>query len=192
MASLERDRSEDIESDDDVAFFTGAFLTMKELKPKEVHARFAVGPDWDASREKEWRSWKENEVYQKTTRSALPKDVKPIQTRWVYTIKDDGSYKSRLTTRGDVETRRDRAAGIEAVPADSPTVSRKALRLFFALTAFFDWHLDSFDIPPAFLQQDKKFMNHDVKRYILFRRRSVLRRAMDQTLCGDVSKRRTE
>ena len=157
VASLGRDRSEDIESDDDVAFFTSAFLTMKELKPKEVHARFAVGPDWDASREKEWRSWKENEVYQKTTRSALPKDVKPIQTRWVYTIKDDGSYKSRLTTRGDVETRRDRAAGIEAVPADSPTVSRKALRLFFALTAFFYWHLDSFDIPTAFLQQDKKF-----------------------------------
>ena len=165
---------------------------MKELQPKVVHARFAVGPDWDASREKKWRSWKENEVYQKTTRSALPKDVKPIQTRWVYTIKDDGSYKSRLTTRGDVETRRDRAAGIEAVPADSPTVSRKALRLFFALTAFFYWHLDSFDIPPAFLQQDKKFMNHDVKRYILFRRRSVLRRATDQILCGDVSKRRTE
>ena len=96
----------------------------------------------------------ESEVYEKTTRAALPHGVKPIHTRWVYTVKDDGSYKSRLTTRGDVETRRDKAAGVEAVPADSPTVSSKALRMFFALTAFFHWHIDSFDVPTAFLQQD--------------------------------------
>ena len=89
-----------------------------------------------------------------------------MKTRWVYTRKEDGTAKARLTVRGDLEKRHDYKLGFDPVPADSPTVSRVGLRMFFAIAAQARWNLESFDVPTAFLQADKSYMYN--RRQVLY------------------------
>ena len=131
-----------------------AFATMKELKSKELHPKQCVGKEWDESRKREIDSWTEHDVFRRIRRHQVPGGIKTLPIRWVYTRKDSGKAKSRLTLRGDIESRRIYAAGEEAPPTDSPTVSRVAFRIFVALAAMLGWVLWSFDVPTAFLQQE--------------------------------------
>ena len=144
-AALEEYWKDRLEQDDE------AFLTMRQLRPREVSASEAKGPGWDRARDKEWSSWKTHKVYKKLPR--LPPNVKATPCRWVYCVKDDGSLKARLTVRGDIEKRRT----ANDIRTDSPTASRKSVRLFCALTAQLSWHMESFDVPTAFLQQSEIF-----------------------------------
>ena len=135
------------------------YLTMKQIKPRERPSSGCNTPEWDMSRWREWRSWIENDVYERIPRSEIPAGMKTLTTRWVYTRKDDGTAKSRLTVRGDVETRRQKRAGAEQLPTDSPTMTRLAFRVFFCIAAMMNWHIASFDVPTAFLQQSPEFMD---------------------------------
>ena len=110
-----------------------AFVTMRELRAKEIPARECVGKEWDDSRLREHQSWQDNKGSVRRRRSDLPRGTKVIKTRWVYTRKPDGTAKSRLTVRGDLEARHDVKEGRELVLADSPTASRAGLRMFFAI-----------------------------------------------------------
>merc|ERR1711905_41629 len=72
-----------------------------------------------------------------------------IGSRWVITKKEklDGqkcAYKGRLVARGFQEK--------SSPQADSPTMRRESLKLFFALAANEDFNLRSIDIRAAFLQ----------------------------------------
>ena len=136
-----------------------AFLTMRELKPKEVPKNLAVGDEWNKARHKELESFKHNRVYIRRRRQDLPHGVRPVPTRWVYTRKDDGSAKARLTGRGDLETRRNVKEGLDPLPTDSPTVSRVGLRMFLAISCQAGWDLMNFDVPTAFLRQDEEYMD---------------------------------
>ena len=49
-----------------------AFMTMRELKPKEIHKSEAVGPEWEESRAQEYNSWIDNNVMKKRRRVDLP------------------------------------------------------------------------------------------------------------------------
>ena len=88
-------------------------------------------PAFDAARNRELSAWREHGVHVKTKRPELPNAARPIRTRWVYT-ENDGDVKARLNSRGDIESRRDKADDLGAEPSDSPTVSKKGFRIFFA------------------------------------------------------------
>jgi len=139
------------------------FVTMRMLKGKEVDPRITIGPDWDAARAKENKSFVDFDVYDSIRESSMPKGTKPVPTRWVYTIKDDGTKKARLTARGDIETRR---FG-EQMNVDAPTASRQSARIFFHVTTEFEWEVIGWDVPTAFLQQDTDYMdNRKVSLYL--------------------------
>ena len=125
-----------------------AFVTMRELRAKEIPARECVGKEWDDSRLREHQSWQDNKVSVRRRRSDLPRGTKVIKTRWVYTRKPDGTAKSRLTVRGDLEARHDVKEGRELVLADSPTASRAGLRMFFAIGVQAGWDFWNFTFPP--------------------------------------------
>jgi hypothetical protein len=126
-------------------------------RPTEVHAREAVGPVWDAAREKELASYKKHGVYETVHESAVPVGIRVTPMRWVYTWKDTGEAKARLTIRGDCETRHLRKTGQNLPDVDSPTVSRMAARIFFAIAALLGWWVVGFDVPTAILQQESSY-----------------------------------
>ena len=135
---------------------------MKQLKAKELHPRDCVGPEWDEARAKEIASWETHGVFERTTMELVPRGGKPLPVRWVYTRKDNGTAKARLTLRGDIEARRFRQAGDESPQTDSPTVSRLGFRMFLALCAIFRWRVNAFDVPTAFLQQETDYTDRDL------------------------------
>ena len=53
-----------------------AFVTMRELRAKEIPARECVGKEWDDSRLREHQSWQDNKVYVRRRRSDLPRGTK--------------------------------------------------------------------------------------------------------------------
>jgi hypothetical protein len=126
-------------------------------RPTEVPAREAIGPVWDAAREKELASYKKHGVYETVHESAVPVGIRVTPMRWVYTWKDTGEAKARLTIRGDCETRHLRKTGQNLPDVDSPTVSRMAARIFFAIAALLGWWIVGFDVPTAFLQQESSY-----------------------------------
>ncbi|XP_035684716.1 uncharacterized protein LOC118421507 [Branchiostoma floridae] len=67
-----------------------------------------------------------------------------ISTRWVDTMKPDGTRKSRLVARGFEEQ--------DPVQSDSPTISKSVLRIFMVLCAMYGWVVKTMDIKSAFLQ----------------------------------------
>lgn len=131
-----------------------AYSAKAKLKGKELDPRTTVGPGWDAARNKEHQSFKDHGVYTLIKKWELPLGSKPVPTRWVYTQKDDGTLKARLTARGDIESRRHG----NQLHVDAPTASRLANRIFFHLTAQQGWDIIGWDVPTAFLQQKTDYM----------------------------------
>ena len=56
-------------------------------RPKEVPARDAVGPVWDAARKKELDSYKQHDVYGVVLENAVPHGTKVTPMRWVYLLR---------------------------------------------------------------------------------------------------------
>ena len=69
---------------------------------------------------------------------------KVITTRWVDTVKPDGTMKARLVARGFQET--------GDIQSDSPTAAKSSLRALLAICAANKWEVQTTDIKSAFLQ----------------------------------------
>ena len=133
-------------------------ITMKDLKPKEIDPQFTYGKEWDDARKKEIDSFIKYNVFDRIMEWECPTNKKPIPCRWVYTRKDDGTAKARLTSRGDLEKRRYERMGEQKLQTDSPTAMRYSLRIFLQVCAQLEFIIESADVPTAFLQQDKEFI----------------------------------
>lgn len=68
-----------------------------------------------------------------------------LSSRWVFKVKDDGTYKARLVVRG-CEQRH----GIDYTETYSPVLSSASLRILFALIARDNYKYLKFDIKTAF------------------------------------------
>ena len=99
----------------------------------------------NAAKEKELKDWSDNNVYSEVE----DKDQHTISCRWVIETKKVNGLditKARLCARGFEDE--------EAVNrrTDSPTCSKEALRITFAIMASSNWTCKSMDIKRAFLQ----------------------------------------
>ena len=88
--------------------------------------------------------WKVNGVYKEVKNQGQS----TVSTRWVPSEKisptGETKLKERLVIKGYEEK--------EHIQADSPTVSKEVLRIFFSVIASKDWSCNSMDIKAAFLQ----------------------------------------
>ena len=84
----------------------------------------------------------------------LPKDRKPIGSRWVFRVKRnaDGTverYKARVVAKGFSQR-----PGLDYTEVFAPTFRMASIRTIIALAAKHDYHLHSIDISSAFLNGD--------------------------------------
>ena len=95
------------------------------------------------AKERELKNFDDYEAYEEVEDKG--QDV--LGTRYVMSIKPDGSIKARFVTKGFQEN-------LE-LPSDSPTSSRETIKLFSSIAANEEWPIESSDIRSAFLQSEK-------------------------------------
>jgi transposase InsO family protein len=110
------------------------------------------GPDrekWREAIDKELDSLKENSVFAEPEREQLQRikngTVQPISTRWIFAIKNDGTYKARLVARGF-----EQRPGIDFDQTFSPTTLQESTRTLFAIAASKGMVVDQLDVKTAF------------------------------------------
>ena len=118
-----------------------------------------------SAKEKEIARLKEFQVYEEVK----DQGQNAISTRWVMTSKGDNGkevVKGRLVARGFEE--------MCLMQTDSPTVSKPAIRLMFALSASLKWPVETMDITSAFLQSNKMEREVFVKPPADIRKRGII------------------
>ncbi|KAA5638265.1 hypothetical protein F3G58_34125, partial [Pseudomonas aeruginosa] len=84
------------------------------------------------------------------------KDSKILTNKWVFRVKDNGTYKARLVVRGFEQN------SIDYNEIYSPVVSQLTLKSLFALAASKDYNMMTFDVKTAFLYgelEENVYMN---------------------------------
>ena len=106
---------------------------------------------WKKAEEKDLRSMKVSNVLKP---SKLKEGVVPLTTKWVYTVKTDGSgnivkYKARLVARGYLQV-----LGIDYDRTFSPVTRLETVLLLLAIAAQLCLHIHQMDVETAFLNAD--------------------------------------
>jgi len=101
---------------------------------------------WLESCLEELKSLKDRDVYEIVD---LPKGRKAVKNCWVFNIKPDGCYQSRLVAKGFSQVE-----GINFDELFSPVVRYETARLLLAVAALEDLDIQSIDIKTAYLYGD--------------------------------------
>jgi len=76
----------------------------------------------------------------------IPKDTTLIDTRWVFTTKDNGVKRARLVARGFKQRK-----GVNYTSTYSPTIEADSLRITISIASQYKWNLRQMDIKAAYL-----------------------------------------
>jgi len=95
---------------------------------------------------KELKSLKDRGVYDVID---LPKERRAVKNRWVFNIKPNGHYRSRLVVK-----RFSQVEGIDFDELFSPVVRYETAQLLFAVAILEDWDIQNVDIKTAYLYGD--------------------------------------
>jgi len=98
---------------------------------------------WLESCLEELKSLKDRDVYEIVD---LPKRRKAVKNRWVFNIKPNGRYRSRLVAKGFSQVE-----GIDFDELFSPVVRYENVRLLLAVAALEDLDIQSIDVKTAYL-----------------------------------------
>ena len=108
-------------------------------------------PKWRKAMNEEMEALQKNATWELVP---LPKGMKPIGCRWVFTVKlkPDGSidrYKARLVAKGYAQR-----YGIDYQDTFAPVAKINTIRIIISIAANRDWPLQQFDVKNAFLNGD--------------------------------------
>lgn len=115
------------------------YLTFEEILTRDDKDK------WLNAVEEEKQSLKENNTWTLVDKDTVI-DKKLLSNRWLFKIKDDGTYKARLVVRGC-----EQIFGEDYEETFSPVVGNSATRLLFAIAAQKNYEIIKFDIKTAFL-----------------------------------------
>jgi hypothetical protein len=79
----------------------------------------------------------------------LPKHRKPIPLKWVFKVKDDGTYKARLVAKGFRQKE-----GRDYLDVYASTAKAASFKIFCAISAQFGWPMHHIDFVAAFLNAE--------------------------------------
>ncbi|KAI0994901.1 hypothetical protein K3495_g13279 [Podosphaera aphanis] len=108
------------------------------------------GPDklkWEVAIREEPESLKEKKVFSPVIH--IPHERRRIGSRWVFAVKSDGRFKTRLVAQGFSQIH-----GIDYFGTYSPTMRMDSLRIILAVSAFNDWGIEQIDIKTVYLEGD--------------------------------------
>ena len=100
---------------------------------------------WKDAIEEEKESLRKNQTWEYIDKAECT-GKRILTNKWVFKIKDDGTYKARLVVRGCQQQK-----GIDYEEVFSPVVQVSTLRLLFAISVQKDFQIKKFDIKTAFL-----------------------------------------
>ncbi|KAF3984940.1 hypothetical protein FT663_05492 [Candidozyma haemuli var. vulneris] len=98
---------------------------------------------WKTAIDSELDSLREKETFEETT---LPSGRKPIEYKWIFTIKDGGRYKARLVAKGFSQV-----PGKDYQETYSPVAKYDTIKLSIALAANLGMTVHQIDVKTAFL-----------------------------------------
>ena len=101
---------------------------------------------WLESCLKKLKSLKDRDIYKIVD---LPKGRKAVKNCWVFNIKPDGCYRSRLVAKGFSQVE-----GIDFDELFSPVVCYETVRLLLTVAALENLDIQSVDIKTAYLYGD--------------------------------------
>jgi hypothetical protein len=106
--------------------------------------------EWIKAMTSELKSLHDNQTWVLTKREHIPKGSKPLNVRWIYTVKSDISgktkYKARVVAKGFAQK-----YGIDYQETFAPVANYRTLRVVLALAAYLDLEIDHLDVKTAFL-----------------------------------------
>ena len=110
-----------------------------------------ANPKWRKAMNEKMEALQKNATWELVP---LPKGMKPIGCRWVFTVKlkPDGSidrYKARLVAKGYAQR-----YGIDYRDTFAPVAKINTIRILISIAANRDWPLQQFDVKNAFLDGD--------------------------------------
>ena len=115
----------------------------EHVNQEDVITLATMEDDFEVAKKKELMSWRSNDVYTPCENLGQPS----ISTKWVLTIKDDGSLKARLVVKGFEDPDEN------CIIKDSPTCSKDTFRLLISIcSSQTAWQHRTIDISTAFLQ----------------------------------------
>jgi len=125
---------------------------------------------WKKAIEEEKCSLKENNVWEVIDENQVKLDKqKPLHSKWIFCVKQNGIYKARLVVKGCEQKNE-----IDYQETYSPVIGQNALRSIFAIAAAKECEIVTFDVKTAFLYgelEDEVYMyppeGYNYKRKIL-------------------------
>lgn len=116
------------------------YCLLSECNPQSYEEAVQESEEWQTAIQKELDA---HIRFQTWTTAKPPKDVKPIETKWIFHTKQDGTKKARLVAKGF------QVDGTEQVYA--PVAKMPTIRLALSYSLQKDWSVKQLDVPTAFL-----------------------------------------
>ncbi len=113
---------------------------------------------WREVMNKELRAMQDLDVWEVVPRSQVPRGIRPLPWKWVYTYKDGGAAKARLVVIGSLDPEK-----YDASETFSPVAPPYTIRWFFALSHRHNYEIRQIDVKTAFLHSP---MNRDKYTFI--------------------------
>lgn len=129
-----------------------AFCLLTEEDPKTYEE--AIKRGWSEAINRELNAHKDFKTW--TPVEDIPSNSKPIETKWVFTTKNDGTKKARLVAKGF------QADNIHET-LYSPVARITTIKLAFSMALQQEnWHIKQLDVPTAFLNG---YLENDIYIY---------------------------
>ena len=92
---------------------------------------------------------KKKEVWKIVNKSDVPKGKKILSMRWVFKVKNDGRYRSRLVSKGF-----NQVEGVDYHFSHYPVLNNITIRILLSTSLNENYNIKIIDITKAFLESD--------------------------------------
>ena len=117
---------------------------VNQIPPKSAKQAWD-DPDWRDAMLLEYNALFKQGVVQPCAKDEVPSETKIYNVIWVFTIKDDGTYKARIVANGSRQPNGDYY---------SPTIPTSLVRILLGLAAARDYDVATADVSRAFLNAE--------------------------------------
>jgi Reverse transcriptase (RNA-dependent DNA polymerase) len=125
---------------------TGIHADCGEPKTYDQAVKTEDSKSWKEAIKLEYKNIEDRKVWRIMKFRDMKKGMKPLDTRWVLKVKNDGRYRARLVVRGFTQV-----PGIDFHESHSPVANDVTVRILLVLALNNNWTVEQIDVETAFL-----------------------------------------